>query len=769
MFYLVRIFSSHDSLVRISLFCLLLSFLSACAVDRSSVGNGGDLPDVKSGLTQSCGADTGSSNSIALCFFPYEAVIALAWINPSFNSARGSIVNFDIAWFNLADQNSQTVRVSASQINTEPDLANGYIITNLLSGNDYSVTLTINYEHGTQEIFSSTNLRGSRSSILTGPNQDNDEFADAEDPDNASISTPLPSLVQSIANGEINLENLTGSRFCRAPPGYELSSSLAAAPYSSIAVVREPYYDRNNNLIFEFNSTIELNRSGRIYLSPLGAPNGFTLNLEQPFWQRPFSDSIDVNVSTNLAVRDGTKLVILSNFSSFFHPVNPGSATADLASPILRWDIKYSTCNFNAVRDTNAMSLSPFLASFTSSPAPAFLQSRVGQSGPVLPILMDTVIRGIVSSYRYNQNEYTDILRDEYRYNLTTADLDLDGSDVNVAIYDLGIINASEVGAAVAFRAYDGPDALLTSKFIPNATRPGSISNHATNMARYLLNFAPGVSLYDFFFTPIYHTQSYIFEALAAHGINRAREDYGREGFSLEEYLELAGESNLNISIFSHSGGVAIDQDLVDSIGAAVNAGLIYAKSVGNTNYQESANSPIIPVTNTIGDKFCARDQNFIPYMTDLSNARGAFVGVQAALWSSPHEGIRNEAGDMAPYTITLIENGNGATSEATATFSAMMALMMEQNRNSQAGFTPRQLVEIMFETARFPSSYPNNHTYYGNGILNIGKALQQVRDRIAPQYDLYADVSSSSHFMNHDFNLTNSQDECSRIPLSNP
>ena len=90
------------------------------------------------------------------------------------------------------------------------------------------------------------------------------------------------------------------------------------------------------------------------------------------------------------------------------------------------------------------------------------------------------------------------------------------------------------------------------------------------------------------------------------------------------------------------------------------------------------------------------------------------------------------------------------------------MALMLQANAQYAANFTPRQLVEIMVETA---DPVPTNRSVFGYGLLNMGRAVAQVQSRIAPSVQLYADVTTSPFFLNHGFDLDDEDDECLRAP----
>ena len=355
-------------------------------------------------------------------------------------------------------------------------------------------------------------------------------------------------------------------------------------------------------------------------------------------------------------------------------------------------------------------------------------------------------------------------------YNLTADVLALQGMGQSIAVYDEGILNASEVSAAVAFRTFIGDDRYFPFRQPPQlATDPTSVSSHGTQMARYILNFAPQVALYDFPFAIPSHLRPWIASTLANYNIHSNLP----ATIHFEEYLQLT--SQLNLPIFSHSGSVlALSSRQADAMHSAIGSGMIYSKSLGNTKNLD----------NRIDNRRCAARQNFLPYFRNLDNASGAFVTLQALqlqqvgqgsnrryllfhnhsadvdLIDSQRYATRSLAGDAAPYTLTVFENGNGATSEAAATFSAMMALVLEANRTYAANMTARQLVEVVFETATDLIRGPGVvDPVFGRGLVNLGKAVQQIKEGRKPSFRLYQDLNTISR----PFDLSIEGETCTR------
>ena len=507
--------------------------------------------------------------------------------------------------------------------------------------------------------------------------------------------------------------------------GIEIGFPLSPPPYSSVGLVRA-YLDADANLHLQFNGSTRVLPNGYLHITPAEESARYA-------WRVPFYDGGNIG-TVNLTVRARDLIAVPSIKRSYFLPPVPTLTN-------LRWNTRYAICNGGALSDDEGVHLPRLVGHFTSSPPPSLLvnQARFDADGLVQPILLDTVL-----ARRIRVD-----LRSANFYNFTAAVHMLNGTGMRIGLYDSGILNASEVAPAVAWRALEVADEDLDQYAGFNASRPGSIANHATNMARYLLNFAPGAALYDFQDMAPNHLEQEIAAALRRHGVVRHPSHVNSSRLGLGEYAQLA--RMLNLSVLSHSGGTDIDNATVAMIGRAVQDGLIFAKSIGNDH----------GYPNRIADKRCVHDETFIPYMWNLTASRGAFVALQAVTAHPAPTGIRARADDAAPYTLTMYENGNGATSEATATFAGMMALMLQANQLYAANFTPRQLVEIMIETADL---IPHNRPVFGHGIVNMGRAVARVQRRVAPTFRLYANITASPLFLNHTFDLSDGDDECVRF-----
>ena len=98
---------------------------------------------------------------------------------------------------------------------------------------------------------------------------------------------------------------------------------------------------------------------------------------------------------------------------------------------------------------------------------------------------------------------------------------------------------------------------------------------------------------------------------------------------------------------------------------------------------------------------------------------------------------VRSGAGDAREYTLSVFENGVGATSEAAATFSGMAALMLEANEKYGSQYTPREVIEIMFQTA-IDIGTPGVDSVFGWGIPDLGAAFAHIKKGAPVTFDLY-------------------------------
>ena len=303
------------------------------------------------------------------------------------------------------------------------------------------------------------------------------------------------------------------------------------------------------------------------------------------------------------------------------------------------------------------------------------------------------------------------------------------GKDINVAIVDLQIYWNTLVNKAVVFRSHPLEDEMFIEKdkIALLSQDPDSILplyNHGTQMARYMLNYAPGINIYNY---------------------NKLAEmdDVFHDSLFAASIMDPAHE--IDIASFSGSSSA------IEALAEGVHDGLIISRSLGNdmsvTNTFDDTKSP---------DLFLP---HFNPYITgdNRESMTGAFVTLQGALFfhlpGTPVEeldlstaySVRSEAGDAREYTLSVVENGNGATSEATATFSGMVSLMLEANEKYQSNYTPREVVEILFQTA-IDVGVPGVDSTFGWGVPDLGAALEHIKTQAPVSFDLYGVNKVNTH-----------------------
>jgi len=315
-------------------------------------------------------------------------------------------------------------------------------------------------------------------------------------------------------------------------------------------------------------------------------------------------------------------------------------------------------------------------------------------------------------------------------HNLTPlSDENITGNDINVAIVDLQIYKNSLVDKAVVYRSYPLEDEMFVKKdrIAPLTQDIESVLplyNHGTQMARYMLNYAPKINIFNF----------------------------NKDGLMNDIFLDsLTAETimdpTLKIDIASFSGS----SDAIEQLAEGVHEGLIVSRSLGN--YQN--------IKNTFDD-YQHKDvllPHYSPFLTgdNKETIKGAYITLQGVLFNdyrlingpidsclNTAYSLRSEAGDARYYTLSIIENGNGATSEATATFSGMAALMLEANKKYKRNLTPRQVVEIMFQTA-IDIGEPGVDSIYGWGVPDLGAALEVIKTNAPITFSLYKVMEPST------------------------
>ena len=288
------------------------------------------------------------------------------------------------------------------------------------------------------------------------------------------------------------------------------------------------------------------------------------------------------------------------------------------------------------------------------------------------------------------------------------------GDNINVAIVDLQIFKNSEAYKAVVYNSTPIGDEYFISKnkITPLAINKNTVLplyNHGTQMARYMLNYAPKISIY---------------------GINK---------LALINQLEVDKKAIItqnSVQIVNFSGS----SDIVEDLGDNIHDGLIVCRSLGNDGSR----------TSKFNDY--EHKDRLLPYYSDAltgenkKSIKGAFVTLQGVYYNQcgtqllcpgTEHSLRSKAGDAKYYTLSIVENGSGATSEATATFSGMVALMLEANEKYNAGYTPRQIVEILFQTAKDIGD-PGLDEVFGWGTPDLEAAFNVIKTKGPVTFKLY-------------------------------
>jgi len=282
--------------------------------------------------------------------------------------------------------------------------------------------------------------------------------------------------------------------------------------------------------------------------------------------------------------------------------------------------------------------------------------------------------------------------------------LDLTGDDIRIGIYDQAIAPESiEYQAVIYSNVYYPSNKYL----IPTYFQTGS---HGLRMARYMLDYAPKVNLLE---------------------LNKSDYLLGMEG--IEDFTKLWSEmGNLNLDVFSSSGSWGTNNNMQKNVSDLVKQGVIVNRSAGNESWMK----------NTIASH--KWKEVFTPYIEDFSKHDGAFVVVQAAIADGVYSSIRSQLGITKHYGITVVESGVGATSQATATFSSICALLLEYNKKHSKGFTPQEVVATLFETATDIGESGVDEVF-GHGLVNIEAALKRLEQGVKPTLNPYANLDEDT------------------------
>ena len=286
------------------------------------------------------------------------------------------------------------------------------------------------------------------------------------------------------------------------------------------------------------------------------------------------------------------------------------------------------------------------------------------------------------------------------------------GKDTIIALLDDGILNNHPSSQRRIWRLKDLPNQYL------QPLGKNTTSNHASTMAAFILHYAPNAALIDL----------HVF-AGPAHTMPILRTRLTQYNLATLSYAHLSrklGADILNVSLISSE----VQHYLADWYDA-ISDGLIISKSLGNQKHYPNAWDTAT----------CLDPTNLLPYMVDLKTETGAIVTMQAAYFDGKqYRTERALADDAQYYTLTALETGKGATSQAAATFSGAMATLIEAKRFYNRTYTPRQLVEILFETA-IDIGEPGVDPYFGHGLINLPAALKRISDGHGPTWRLYSDL----------------------------
>lgn len=278
--------------------------------------------------------------------------------------------------------------------------------------------------------------------------------------------------------------------------------------------------------------------------------------------------------------------------------------------------------------------------------------------------------------------------------------LNLTGDDIRIGVYDGPIAPESIEYQAVIYSNVYYP----SNKYLPYDV--DVLSGHGTRMARYMLDYAPKVNLLEL-------NKSYYVCCTEMD----------------KDFTKLWGEMDrLNLDIFSASGSWGIDNNMYSNVSDLVNQGVIVNRSAGN----------LMTIKNTTTSY--KWKEVFMPYFKDFSKSKGAFVVVQAATFDGVYKSGRSQLGITKNFGITVMETGMGATSQATATFSGICALLLEYNKKHNKGFTPREVVATLFETAT-DIGEKGVDAIFGYGLVNVEAALKRLEKGIKPSLNPYSNL----------------------------
>lgn len=190
-----------------------------------------------------------------------------------------------------------------------------------------------------------------------------------------------------------------------------------------------------------------------------------------------------------------------------------------------------------------------------------------------------------------------------------------------------------------------------------------------------------------------------------------------------------------------------------------LDAGILISQSMGNfSNLKNDSSAQKVWFYNTKCKTTDLSDQSLSSYQ--FSNAigflgqlegfqnvykkEGALVRVQAVTLSYPDIYLQPDLLESIPRSdwqfssnraelgyamydgISVVENGSGATSQAAASFSAIVALLFEHAKKEGLTLSSRQMADIVFATA--DDIGPEGiDAKYGHGLVNAKTAAEKI------------------------------------------
>jgi len=291
-----------------------------------------------------------------------------------------------------------------------------------------------------------------------------------------------------------------------------------------------------------------------------------------------------------------------------------------------------------------------------------------------------------------------------------------------ISVYDDGIYLSDPVSGAVIYRAHVRQETIRED-------------SHGTRMARYMLNYAPGIRLTD---------------------------------IAVTTPLSIAGQYSIEKEnrIFSYSGGSSnidgYEPEKIAAMTKMIKDGLFISQSIGNNSdlTSDDSHQQKIWFYNTHCNRTDLSDETMPSYlfgnpvnflgqlngMQAIYDGPGALVKVQAVtldypdpylnidlLTSIPRKdwrfsSVRTKLGFAMHDGISVMENGSGATSQAAASLSGIVALLMEYAEKERVELTARQLADIIFSTADDIGDLGVDPVF-GHGLVNAEAAAQLITD----------------------------------------